>query len=101
MADIGRRGSSKAERAGAARPRRGYVVGVTIFIKEGGELGLFENGLRQNVLFLYHLFRAAPDCARVLLLNHGDGEAGEIPRRLAWRARTSSARRRCWTRSTM
>ncbi len=60
-------------------PRRGYVVGVTIFIQAGGELGLFENGLRQNVLFLYQLFRAAPDCARVLLLNHGDGEAGEIP----------------------
>jgi hypothetical protein len=65
--------------AGEGGPRRGYTVGVTIFIKEGGELGLFENGLRQNVLFLYQLFRAAPDCARVFLLNHGDGEAGEIP----------------------
>jgi hypothetical protein len=69
--------SGAAAREG--RPRRGYTVGVTIFINEGGGLGLFENGLRQNVLFLYHLFRAAPDCARVLLLNHGDGEAGEIP----------------------
>jgi hypothetical protein len=71
-----RRGLEPA--AGEGRPRRGYTVGVTIFIKQGGELGLFENGLRQNVLFLYQLFRAAPDCARVLLLNHGDGEAGEI-----------------------
>ncbi len=70
MAGVSRKGDG---------PRRGYVVGVTIFIKAGGELGLFENGLRQNVLFLYQLFRAAPDCARVLLLNHGDGEAGEIP----------------------
>lgn len=75
--------NGKAESGrGAARPKRGYVVGVTIFIKAGGELGLFENGLRQNVLFLYHLFKAAPDCARVLLLNHGDGEAGEIPEAL-------------------
>ena len=72
--------SAKAgQGAGEPRPKRGYVVGVTIFIKAGGALGLFENGLRQNVLFLYHLFKAAPDCARVLLLNHGDGEAGEIP----------------------
>jgi hypothetical protein len=75
-------GSGASHGAGDARPKRGYVVGVTIFVGAGGELGLFENGLRQNVLFLYHLFRAAPDCARVLLLNHGDGEAGEIPAEL-------------------
>jgi hypothetical protein len=60
-------------------PGRGYVVGVTIFVDAKGELGLFENGLRQNVLFLRQLFRAAPDCARVWLLNHGDGEPGEVP----------------------
>lgn len=71
--------SEVASRRGEGRPRRGYVVGVTIFVGAEGELGLFENGLRQNVLFLYQLFRAAPHCARVLLLNHGDGEPGEIP----------------------
>lgn len=60
-------------------PRRGYVVGLTIFIDAKGQLGLFENSLRQNVRFLYQMFRAAPDCARVFLLNHGDGEPGAIP----------------------
>ncbi|MFI4976851.1 MAG: DUF2827 family protein [Caulobacterales bacterium] len=64
---------------GGAEPKRGYTVGLTLFVKRGGELGLFENGLRQNVLFLYHLFRAAPDCRRVWLLNHGDGEPDIIP----------------------
>ena len=52
----------------------GYSVGITIFIQPGGDFGLYENGLRQNVLFLWQLFNAAPGCARVHLLNHGDGE---------------------------
>ena len=52
----------------------GYSIGITIFIAKDGELGLYENGLRQNVLFLYQLFAAAPGCRRVHLLNHGDGE---------------------------
>lgn len=61
------------------RPARGYTVGITIFIQPGGELGLYQNGLRQNVLFLYQLFRAAPGCAAVWLLNHGDGEFAGWP----------------------
>ncbi len=62
------------------KPRtRGYTIGVTIFVKEDGTLGLFENGLRQNVLFLYLLFKASPNCARVYLLNHGDGDPAEVP----------------------
>ncbi len=58
------------------RPRRrdSYTVGITIFIRADGDLGLYENGLRQNVLFLWRLFQASPNCARVHLLNHGDGE---------------------------
>jgi hypothetical protein len=52
----------------------GYSVGITIFVGAGGDLGLYENGLRQNVLFLYQMFSAAPGCRRVHLLNHGDGE---------------------------
>ncbi|QYE36156.1 DUF2827 domain-containing protein [Polymorphobacter sp. PAMC 29334] len=52
----------------------GYAIGITIFINKDGELGLYENGLRQNVVFLYQLFAAAPGCRRVHLLNHGDGE---------------------------
>ncbi len=53
---------------------RGYCVGITIFVGVGGDLGLYENGLRQNVIFLYQLYAADPDCRRVVLLNHGDGE---------------------------
>lgn len=54
--------------------RQGYTVGITIYVGKDGELGLYENGLRQNVVFLWQLFDAAPGCARALLLNHGDGE---------------------------
>ena len=59
--------------------RTGYEIGISIFINADGSLGLFENGLRQNVLFLYHLFRAAPGCTRVYLVNGGDGELRESP----------------------
>jgi hypothetical protein len=57
----------------------GYTIGVTLFVKADGDLGLFENGLRQNVLFLYLLFKNAPNCARVYLLNHGDSDNPKIP----------------------
>jgi|CXWL01.1.fsa_nt_gi hypothetical protein len=57
--------------------KSGYTIGITIFVGANGELGLFENGLRQNVLFLYRLFKASPNCAAVVLLNHGDGEPKE------------------------
>ena len=60
-------------------PKTGYTIGITIFVKADGALGLFENGLRQNVLFLYLLFRNAPNCKRVYLLNHGDGEPLNVP----------------------
>lgn len=54
--------------------QRRYTIGITIFVNADGKLSLFENGLRQNVLFLYKMFLASPLCERVLLLNHGDGE---------------------------
>jgi hypothetical protein len=67
----------------AKRPRRGaakgYTIGITVFVNADGQLGLFENGLRQNVLFLYLLFLNSPDCARVYLLNHGDGDNPQVP----------------------
>jgi hypothetical protein len=68
-----------AKKAAAKSNPSGYTVGITIFVKADGSLGLFENGLRQNVLFLYLLFRNSPNCARVYLLNHGDGDTPEIP----------------------
>lgn len=58
---------------------RNYTVGITIFVGASGDLGLYENGLRQNAFFLFNLFRASPNCSRVYLLNHGEGEPGEIP----------------------
>ena len=72
----------RSPRGKRVAPKGGYTLGITIFVKADGSLGLFENGLRQNVLFLYRLFRAAPGCKRVYLLNHGDGEPGEIPAEL-------------------
>ena len=70
---VGKEGAFPLTVAGAA----GYVIGLTIFINADGRLGLFENGLRQNVIFLYRLFKASPACARVYLLNHGDGDLTE------------------------
>lgn len=58
---------------------RKYTVGISIWVHANGDLGLYENGLRQNVIFLYNLFKNAPNCRRVYLLNHGDGLPGEIP----------------------
>ena len=58
----------------AAKPMQPYTVGISIWVSASGDMGLFENGLRQNVVFLYNLFRAAPSCRRVYLLNHGDGD---------------------------
>ena len=49
----------------AARERskgRRYRIGISIFVDAEGRLSLFENGLRQNVLFLYHMFKASPLC---------------------------------------
>lgn len=56
---------------------RGYTIGITIFVDADGKFGLWENGLRQNVLFLYELFRASHNCKKVILLNHGDAEPSE------------------------
>jgi hypothetical protein len=56
-----------------------YTIGITLFVKPDGDLGLFENGLRQNVLFLYLLFKHSANCARVYLLNHGDSDTPNIP----------------------
>ena len=58
---------------------RSYTVGITIWVNAIGDMGLFENGLRQNVVFLYNLFRAAPNCRRVVLLNHGESDTPGIP----------------------
>jgi Protein of unknown function (DUF2827) len=70
---------TRRSNASATLPEKNgvYCVGITIFIRADGTLALYENGLRQNVVFLYHLFKNAPGCARVYLLNHGDGEPSE------------------------
>src|SRR5579862_8112102 len=74
----------EARRKKQRPPAVGYTIGITIFVKADGSLALFENGLRQNVLYLYLLFKAAPGCRRVFLLNHGDGETPIIPPELAF-----------------
>ena len=59
--------------------KKGLHIGVTIFVKADGDLGLWENGLRQNVVYLYHLFKASSEVEKVYLLNHGDAEPGDVP----------------------
>ena len=49
----------------------GYTIGLTMHVKPDGDLGLFENGLKQNVHFLHQLFANSPNCKRAFLLNHG------------------------------
>ena len=72
-----------AKRPSSAKPpAKRYTIGITIFVMADGQLGLFENGLRQNVLFLYLLFLNSPNCERVYLLNHGDGETPIVPENL-------------------
>lgn len=70
---------AKAKAKASKSLESGYTVGITIFVKADGSLALFENGLRQNVLFMYQLFSAAPNCKRVYLLNHGDGRVPIVP----------------------
>lgn len=62
----------------------GYVAGVTIFISEAdkGGFGFFDNGLRQNVLLMYMLFKNSRNCAKVYLCNEGPGEGQQIDTRL-------------------
>ena len=52
----------------------GYTIGLTMHVKPDGDLGLFENGLKQNVHFLHQLFKASPNCKRAFLLNHGEAK---------------------------
>jgi Protein of unknown function (DUF2827) len=49
--------------------KRGYRIGITVHVRPDGDLGLFDAGIKQNVLFLAMLFHAAPNCAAVYLLN--------------------------------
>lgn len=54
--------------------KAGYTVGLTMHVKPDGDLGLFENGLKQNVHFLHQLFANSPNCKRAFLLNHGEAK---------------------------
>jgi hypothetical protein len=64
--------------------KRGYTVGLTVHVGEDGDLGLFTNGLKQNVLFLAKLFDSAPDCGQVVLLNQTDN-VPVLPDWLPWK----------------
>lgn len=52
----------------------GYTIGLTMHVKSDGDLGLFENGLKQNVHFLHQMFASSPNCKRAFLLNHGEAK---------------------------
>lgn len=51
-----------------------YKIALSMDFSDAAFGGLFTNGLRQNVLFLYHLFQASPNCEKVFLLNCGSIE---------------------------
>jgi Protein of unknown function (DUF2827) len=72
--------------------KRGYTVGITAHVGEDGDLGLFTNGLRQNVLFLAKLFDSAPDCAGVYLISQS-GHKPKLPDWLPWRPKFMSPKR--------
>lgn len=53
-------------------PRKvGYTIGITISFNDDGSYPVFNNGLRQNVLFLYKLFKSSKNCGRVYLIYQG------------------------------
>ncbi len=54
--------------------KRGYTIGLTMHVGPDGDLGLFSNGLKQNVHFLHQLFANSPNCKRAFLLNHGEAK---------------------------
>lgn len=58
----------------------GYVAGVTVFINDSdkGGFGFFDNGLRQNVLLMYMLFKNSRNCSKVYLINEGPGEGQQV-----------------------
>jgi hypothetical protein len=50
-------------------PRKlGYKIGITISFNDDGSYPIFNNGLRQNVLFLYKLFKKSKNCRQVYLI---------------------------------
>jgi Protein of unknown function (DUF2827) len=56
-----------------------YNVGVTISVEPDGEFAFYNNGLRQNVVFLYKLFQASKNCNKVWLINCSDGVPKNFP----------------------
>lgn len=51
-----------------------YRIAITMDFLTEQFGGLFSNGLRQNAVFLYQLFAAAPRCEKVSILNFGSAD---------------------------
>lgn len=51
-----------------------YNVAISMDFTDAAFGGIFTNGLRQNNIFLYRMFKASPNCAKVWLLNVGGPE---------------------------
>lgn len=51
-----------------------YNVAISMDFMEGAFGGIFTNGLRQNNIFLYRMFRASANCNKVWILNSGTHE---------------------------
>ena len=54
-----------------ARALKPYNIAISMDFAEGNFGGVFTNGLRQNNIFLYRMFKASQRCRNVWLLNMG------------------------------
>ena len=48
-----------------------YNVAVSMDFSDANFGGVFTNGLRQNTIFVYRMFKASPNCANAWLMNCG------------------------------
>lgn len=62
--------------------RKKYCIGITIEVKADGTFSFFNNGLRQNVIFLYKLFAASANCEKVYLIHNNTPAKEPFPSEL-------------------
>lgn len=59
--------------------KKKYKVGITIDLKSDGTFSFFNNGLRQNVIFLYKSIAASSNCEKVYFIHNHPTTFEEFP----------------------